>query len=605
MRQLGDSHFPGLDNIRLHAFVVDHKARPESTREAKQVVELLDKNFGLIRESRFQTRILSLQWPPGVFPSELPDFETEARRLRYQALGKACYQASIPSLLLGHHQADEHETIMMRLVEGYQGEGLRGVSKAVGIPHCIGVYGASRSGGRDYTMISEEKQTAKARDVGDRQKLLPPMEEYRQKGFEYGGVRIYRPLMEYGKQELEATLYEAGVPWVTDPTNEDPTLTIRNTIRHLMQRRLLPKAIDNGSYNQPSALRVAADTIRRKHERRDERAEFLFQACDVISFNARSGYLEVRIPLSTALNSLDLRLLPEDQQRTEVEYVRARLVCLLLSVVSPKEVISLQTLEAATNAMFGDVQKDCNADLLRELIAGGEWAKPLKFTAGGVLGERVAMPSKELSLPGAQPSMLDPKSIWRLSRAPFPKHLPKSSCVVPPAAPVTQVRTEKSTSSVGHSGPGSFPKETATEEQLNENLFREPEWQLWDRRYWIQVYNPTNKPLKICPFDQDRRNGLGRLLNETENVEGSKRLRCALRSCGPPHVRHTIPAIVDEGNNVLALPTIDFAPATGKSEPKLPRWRVRYKSVVLPARVQDERVIAPTDGTLKGVDSAL
>lgn len=46
MRQVGDSHFPGLGNIRLHAFIVDHKARPESTREATHVAKLLNDNFG-------------------------------------------------------------------------------------------------------------------------------------------------------------------------------------------------------------------------------------------------------------------------------------------------------------------------------------------------------------------------------------------------------------------------------------------------------------------------------------------------------------------------------------------------------------------------------
>lgn len=46
IRQLGESHLPELPNIRFQAFVVDHKARPESTREARQVVKLLDKKLG-------------------------------------------------------------------------------------------------------------------------------------------------------------------------------------------------------------------------------------------------------------------------------------------------------------------------------------------------------------------------------------------------------------------------------------------------------------------------------------------------------------------------------------------------------------------------------
>lgn len=46
LRKLGDVHFPGLSDIRLQAFIVDHKARPESTREARQVVNSLDKYLG-------------------------------------------------------------------------------------------------------------------------------------------------------------------------------------------------------------------------------------------------------------------------------------------------------------------------------------------------------------------------------------------------------------------------------------------------------------------------------------------------------------------------------------------------------------------------------
>ncbi len=494
----------------------------------------------------------------------------------------------------------------MRLIEAYRGEGLRGFSNAVPIPHCQSVYGASRSGGRDYERPwDEEHQTAKAQDVRDRQEPLSPMKEYRKGGFEYGGVRIYRPLMEYTKQELEATLHRAGVPWVTDPTNTDPTLTVRNTVRHLMKRRLLPQAIDSGLDDQPSALKIAANTIRRKHQRRDEEAEALFQACDVITFNAHSGHLEVRLPLSTALSSPDVCRLSEHQQRVEIEFIGARLVRLLLNVVSPKDVISLQTLEAATDAMFGLSQKHPYADVFSAVTASAQWVEPspLKLTAGGVLVERVKMPSEELPLPGAQPPMLDPEYIWCLSRAPYAKQLPEPSCAVPAAAAVTQVRTKERSSSTRHSRLGYLTKESANEGLSHDDLSRKPEWQLWDNRYWIQVFNQTDKPLVIRPFSADRALRLRRTIEANNDKESWWRLKRGLRYCGPPQARSTIPAIVDEDDNVLALPTIDFAPTVGQPGTESLTWRVRYKSIVLPVRMQDERVIALKEGMLEGVQS--
>ena len=43
--QLQDQ-YPELRNIRLQAFVVDHKARPESTPEARQVARCLERKLG-------------------------------------------------------------------------------------------------------------------------------------------------------------------------------------------------------------------------------------------------------------------------------------------------------------------------------------------------------------------------------------------------------------------------------------------------------------------------------------------------------------------------------------------------------------------------------
>ncbi|KAL8979904.1 MAG: hypothetical protein Q9177_006021, partial [Variospora cf. flavescens] len=512
LRKLGDVHFPGLSDIRLQAFIVDHKARPESTREARQVVNSLDKYLGL----NVNTEILPLYWPPGVNPSGLPNFETEARRLRYQALGKACYKADIPTLLLGHHRADGDETVLMRLVAGYRGEGLRGISENTEIPYCTGVYGATQSGGRAYTVPRKETQRVEVQEAKGQQRILEQLKFYQEQGFEYGGVKIYRPLMDYSKPELEATLKAAGVPWVTDPTNHDPTLSIRNAIRYLTQRHLLPKALDSGSQKEPSPLSIASSNIRRKYQRRNEQAALSYQACDIISFDARSGHLQVRIPIFPAHRDPEFHLLTQHQQLTEMEHIAARLVRLLLSIVSPCDNISLQTLKTATWAMFGNLQEGPQMGSRPKRVTE---LRPSKFTAGGVLCERIEMRSEETPLSEAHPFSLDPDSIWCLSREPYIKRLAEPVRIAPPAPtppPSWRGGKKKGVSQTA------FPEE--------------PEWQLWDRRYWIQVLNPTDTPLEIRPLSRAR---LDRIIN-TEKKDSSRRLlllKKTLRSVGPPHVR--------------------------------------------------------------------
>ncbi|KAL9026258.1 MAG: hypothetical protein Q9196_005048 [Gyalolechia fulgens] len=610
IRQYGDQ-FPELRDIRFQAFVVDHKARPESTREAEQVVDFVDKTLvgvlGLNKGTKMKTRILHLQWPPGVNPSELPNFETEARRLRYQALGKACYRANIPSLLLGHHEADVRETLIMRLIRGYRGEGLRGISEEADVPDCHGVYGASQSGGRDYTVTWGEKQMIKARDEEGMQQVLPPIHEYRQPGFEYGGVRIFRPLMDYDKPALEATLEKARVPWVTDPTNNDPTLSIRNAIRYLLQQNLLPKALGNG---RSSALNIAANNMRRKFLHRNEQADELFQACDVISFNAQSGCLKIRIPLSAAPPSdPNFYVQSAAQQEIEVEHIGARLVRLLFSIVAPLDHLSLQTLELATETMLRHFQKDS--------YAPGQGTDESKlqseiFTAGGVHCQRVKSPAEELSPPGAQPVVLDPDYVWCLSRSPYVTTLPEPVCIFPPAQPLKQKNgvengdEETDEAQIGRGG-----------EEGDEGRHREkggvnsPEmlWQLWDGRYWIQVVNPLDKPVRIYPLSKDRLARLKAHLKANRFTKSLTLLQNTFHALGRPHIRHTLPAIMDDEDNCLALPTLDFRVPSPRSENSTGeatalKWRVRFKRVIFPDRASKDRIAALKDEKLAGVRPA-
>ncbi|KAL8721727.1 MAG: hypothetical protein Q9181_007643, partial [Wetmoreana brouardii] len=401
------------------------------------------------------TKVLPIEWSRGVVPSELSNFETEARSLRYQALGKACYEANTPSLLVGHHEADEQETLIMRLVEGYRGEGLRGISFVADIPHCQGIYGAYRSGGRNYNMAGGESATAEVSETSHMP--MPLLQDYRKPGFEYGGVKLYRPLLGYNKRTLQATLEAAGVPWVNDPTNIDPTLTIRNTIRHLIQRGLLPKALHSGLEPDSSALRNVARNIDRKYRRRNHRAAELFQACNVISFNAKSGCLHVRIPISSRAAAPDVQDKLEGRRAAEVEHVGARLVQHLLNIVTPHYHIPLQSLEHATQAMFLGFEDPHMPN--RQKVRKDQ---PCVFTVGGVLCQRARSPidtPQVLNSP-AEP-VLDPEYTWRLTRQPYPMSLPEAECVV--SRPILHV----------------------TNPESGFDYFETP-WQLWDGRYWIQ-----------------------------------------------------------------------------------------------------------------------
>ncbi|KAL8701980.1 MAG: hypothetical protein Q9201_004626 [Fulgogasparrea decipioides] len=544
------------DQIRLQAFIVDHGARIESTQEAEQVKLWLHKHLGMS-----DTKILPIKWPHGVTPSELSNFETEARSLRYKALGKACYEANIPSLLVGHHEADERETLIMRLIEGYRGEGLRGISSVADIPHCQAIYGAYGSGGRNYNVAGEDLATAEISQTSH--KLMPLLQDYRKPGFEYGGVKLYRPLLGYNKRTLQATLEAAGVPWVNDPTNIDPTLSIRNTIRHLLQRGLLPKALDSGLEPESSTLRIVARNIDRKYRRRNHRAAELFQACSVISFNAKSGCLHVRIPISSREAAPNIQDKLEGRRTAEVEHVGARLVQHLLNIVTPHDHIPLQSLEFATQAMFLGFEDPHVPN--RQNVRKDQSSV---FTVGGVLCQRARSPIDTLQVSNspAEP-VLDPEYTWRLTRQPYPMSLPEAECVVlRPPLHVTN--------------PG---------RKFN---YLETPWQLWDGRYWIQVLNLGYPGFKIRPLRRERLVRLRETLKEQKQDQILKALKVALRSHAPGNLRYTIPAIVDANDEVVILPSLGLKVIGTDHWAWTMQYRIRYKRVVLPNLVKDEVVVA-------------
>jgi tRNA(Ile)-lysidine synthase len=141
----------------LLALIVDHGLRAESRAEAILTQERLAA-LGIA------SRILSLS-----ALSNGAATAAQAREARYQALIAACRTMGFLHLLLGHHAADQAETIWMRKQAQSGVMGLAGMAALRELPF----------------------------------------------------VRLLRPLLRFPPERLRATLETAGVAWVEDPSNRN------------------------------------------------------------------------------------------------------------------------------------------------------------------------------------------------------------------------------------------------------------------------------------------------------------------------------------------------------------------------------------------------
>jgi tRNA(Ile)-lysidine synthase len=153
---------------RLLAFVVDHGIRPESAREA-------DLTLTRLAACGVAGRLLTLT---GL--AKGPALAERARDERYRVLAEACAAFGGIHLLLGHHAADQAETMMIRVLSASGGRGLSGMAA-----------------------VAETR-----------------------------ALRLLRPLLTVPPAALRAFLSRRGVAWVEDPSNRDPT-ALRSRIRHL------------------------------------------------------------------------------------------------------------------------------------------------------------------------------------------------------------------------------------------------------------------------------------------------------------------------------------------------------------------------------------
>ena len=100
-------------NNKIHVLIVDHKLRKESHKEALNVKNIL-------RKRKITSRILA--WK-GEKPKS--NIQKNARDMRYSLISDYCLKKNIKYLVTAHHEDDQIENFLIRLLRG---SGLTGLS---------------------------------------------------------------------------------------------------------------------------------------------------------------------------------------------------------------------------------------------------------------------------------------------------------------------------------------------------------------------------------------------------------------------------------------------------------------------------------------------
>lgn len=271
--------------------------------------------------------IVPLEWSKEYDFSNPRSFETDARRMRYRALGLTCKAHGITSLLGAHHGNDQAETILMRMMKARLRTGLQGMQAQEWIPECHGMYGIHHSGAPI--------------DI----KAFPfPIES--------GGIRLLRPLLNFEKPRLIATCRANDMPWAEDPTNIDPTLTARNAIRHIMATSTLPQAL-----SKPALINLAQRMQHRVQTHKDH-ADKIF-ATTRLELNIQLGAVTVQFPpWHTFLASPDALSQPTPSELNAARNTAHIYLNRIADLVSPKENNSIGELETGIDTIWPELRTE-------------------------------------------------------------------------------------------------------------------------------------------------------------------------------------------------------------------------------------------------------
>ena len=573
----------------FQAFIVDHKARPESSEEAKLAASRLTKVLGR------SPSIIPLKWPAGVDPSNTKAFESHARRLRYQALGESCRRHSITHLLLGHHADDVAETVLLRLSRGHGRAGLQGISPVAQIPHCEGMHG-----------VYESRQSDDDKSGHDTVSKV-----------ETGCVLVARPLLGFSKERLVATCLQAGKHWVNDTTNQDPTCTQRNAARSLLESMRLPVAL------RAKSLHAFAEKNRRTVAQEDQHVKSLIDACRVGRLDLRSGTMWVRVPefdkvvrIEDAKSGEDARLYedaksdggaaPRDKHAALKHRIAIKFIRELFDVVSHKETIDLRNFQGlpglffprdfdfapftfgrkAKKLTFGGIMlemlpdRSSTDDDNRATTALNEWLASRRFREGIQRG----MQRRLDTVPSSQPQVY---TRWRLHRQPFAERIRKEELTDTAKHPVVMFQGSQASPDL----PSDASLRNPFWAHFGEVIIKKDSFALWDGRYWLRVYHDLPHPLLVTTYDHAQHRRFRDSWWKSGMSQKSKALMHQFEddfesSSRDSQGRWTMPAISIPPDvpdlrrgTVVALPTMGWIKPGW--ETKL-TWNIHYKKISMP-----------------------
>ena len=190
--------------IKQKFYIVDHKLRSNSTKEAQHVKKLLKKNS-------IEAKILTWR---GAKPKS--NIQARAREKRYDLIAKECKKNNIKHIIIGHHLEDKLENFIIRLTRG---SGLRG-------------------------LVSFNRKSSMS------------------------DIIIERPLLNFKKNELVFITSHVFKDFISDPSNENQDfkrVRIRNFLKNLslegFDQNKFNKTIENLSHSNTAINELVEKNI--------------------------------------------------------------------------------------------------------------------------------------------------------------------------------------------------------------------------------------------------------------------------------------------------------------------------------------------------------
>ena len=505
-----------------------------------------------------ESKILRARWDGNENPAGQPSLETQARSVRYRLIADEIIpKKRIRHIFLGHHQDDQVETIMMRLIRNSNDSflGRQGIPASGPIPCCedkrfAHVKEPYEQFGHWLQSVSDKKINTRlwCKDLNYGNAVTPSRAD---------GIQVHRPLLPFTKSGILEFCKKHNIVHVQDQTNFDPTLTTRNAIRHLRSKYSLPRALQ-----APSVLRLQ-QAAQGSMKSLVKRAEVALKLVKIEVFDLRSGRITVHLP--PQFNSLC------DTDPEASAYALARLI----SIVSPMprdqetRLVPEKNFEefSHSNRQTGQAQMTIQQALFEKeeahSVSSGSPHAPDRDDTDANSNHVEDMPKSH-------------ETIWTLSRPPMrAKEIECVSMSFPPPLDWTY--------RWGHGIDEAnvwlrVPNGYETPGQLWS------QWILWDHRYWLRIRSENAADLAKISVRAYTKDDVQKVHQKLGSRWGS--LQAILAEAAPGKSRFTLP-VLTKNNEVLVFPTLNVLveQASAKkwkyrpdASPAL-QWEVCYKVI--------------------------